>query len=133
MKIDRDTPNPTDGVICEDENGKPTGILKDIQNDSFLNTWFIGRPISCKGNRKNYLGAIKKCSEYGITSVQDNTTSFGVYCFHAPILVGVTMLMRTLFPFPLAKALLAALVAWILSVGTAWLVRRIPGVGRLFQ
>jgi len=76
MKIDRDTPNPAGGVICRDKNGYPTGILKDIQDNGFLNTWFIGRLLSLKENRANYLRAIKECSGFGITSVQDNTWSF---------------------------------------------------------
>jgi predicted amidohydrolase YtcJ len=76
MKIGRDTPDPPDGLICRDERGEPTGILKDIQNNGFLNGWVIGRLISYEENRKNYLGAIKKCSEYGITTAQDNTWSF---------------------------------------------------------
>lgn len=76
MKIDRNTPNPVGGVICKDEYGDPTGIIKDIQNNSYLNKWVISRLISFKENRANYLRAIRKCSEYGITSVQDNTWSF---------------------------------------------------------
>jgi glucans biosynthesis protein C len=60
-------------------------------------------------------------------------TSFGIYCFHAPVLVGVTVAMRTLALLPLAKALLAAAAAWSLSLAIAWLVRRVPGVGKLFQ
>jgi len=76
MKIDRNTPDPIDGVICRDENGEPTGILKDIQNNGYLNGWVIGRMVSLRENRKNYLEAMKRCSEFGITSAQDNTWSF---------------------------------------------------------
>ncbi|MFH2001712.1 MAG: amidohydrolase [Planctomycetota bacterium] len=76
MKIDRDTTDPADGIISRDENGNPTGILKDLQNNGFLNGWVIGRLVSFKENRKNYLRALKECSGYGITSVQDNTWSF---------------------------------------------------------
>ena len=68
MKVDRNTPDPADGVICKDENGEPTGIFKDIQNNSFLNQWFIGRLTSYKENRDNYLNAVEKCAENGITS-----------------------------------------------------------------
>jgi surface polysaccharide O-acyltransferase-like enzyme len=59
-------------------------------------------------------------------------TGFGAYTFHAPILVGVSMLLRTVAMYPLAKALAVAAVAWIASIAFAWLVRKIPGVGRLF-
>ena len=59
-------------------------------------------------------------------------TGFGVYTFHAPILVGVSMLMLTVALHPLAKTLIVAGIAWVASTAFAWLVRKIPGVGRLF-
>ncbi len=76
MRIDRNTPDPADGLICRDENGEPTGILKDIPGNAFLNAWVIGRLLSTKINRANYLEALERCSAYGITSAQDNTWSF---------------------------------------------------------
>ncbi len=59
-------------------------------------------------------------------------TSFGVYVFHAPILVGVSMLLRTVEMYAPLKALAAAAVAWLLSLAVAWLVRAVPGLGKLF-
>ncbi len=59
-------------------------------------------------------------------------TSFGAYTFHAPILVGVSMLFIAVTMHPLAKTLVAASAAWVLSVAFAWVVRKIPGVGRFF-
>jgi glucans biosynthesis protein C len=59
-------------------------------------------------------------------------TGFGAYTFHAPILVGVSMLMIAVAMHPLAKTLVVAGVAWVASIAFAWLVRKIPGVGRLF-
>ncbi len=59
-------------------------------------------------------------------------TSFGIYVFHAPLLVAVSVLSRTVTMYPLAKAVLAAAIAWAASLAVAWLVRRIPGVGKLF-
>ncbi len=59
-------------------------------------------------------------------------TGFGVYTFHAPILVGVSMLLLTVTLHPLAKALIVASLAWVASTAFAWVVRKIPGVGRIF-
>ena len=59
-------------------------------------------------------------------------TGFGAYTFHAPILVGVSMLMIAVAMHPLAKTLVVAGIAWVASIAFAWLVRKIPGVGRLF-
>jgi len=60
------------------------------------------------------------------------STSFGVYTFHAPILVGTSILILPLTVHPLAKALLAAGIAWVASTAFAWAVRKIPAVGRMF-
>lgn len=75
MGIGRKTPDPPEGIICRDEDGEPTGLLKDI-NNWYLNAWFIGRLLSLGENRANYLRAIGECSSLGITSAQDNTWSF---------------------------------------------------------
>lgn len=60
-------------------------------------------------------------------------TGFGAYTFHAPILVGVSMLLIAVSMPPLAKALVAAGLAWAASIAFAWVVRKIPVVGRLFS
>jgi glucan biosynthesis protein C len=60
------------------------------------------------------------------------STCFGVYTFHAPILVGISILLLPLAIHPLAKALLAAGLACVASTAFAWVVRRVSGVGRMF-
>jgi surface polysaccharide O-acyltransferase-like enzyme len=57
---------------------------------------------------------------------------FGIYVFHAPILVGVSMLLRTAALYPLAKAGAAALIAFCASLAFTALVRRVPGLRRAF-
>jgi surface polysaccharide O-acyltransferase-like enzyme len=59
-------------------------------------------------------------------------TCFGIYVFHAPILVAVSMVLRTYTVYPLAKAAIAAAVAFALSLGFAWVVRKVPGLRRVF-
>jgi len=59
-------------------------------------------------------------------------TCFGIYVFHAPILVGVSMLIRSVLMYPLIKAAVAAVIAFALSLAFAALVRRIPGLRKVF-
>jgi glucans biosynthesis protein C len=59
-------------------------------------------------------------------------TSFGIYTFHAPILVGVSVLLRAFTLYPLAKAVLVAAIAFGLSLGFTWLVRKVPGLRKVF-
>jgi glucan biosynthesis protein C len=59
-------------------------------------------------------------------------TSFGVYTFHAPILVGVSVLLRAFTLYPLAKAVLVAVIAFSLSLGFTWIVRKVPGLRKVF-
>jgi hypothetical protein len=58
-------------------------------------------------------------------------TCFGIYVFHAPMLVGASMVLRTMALHPLAKTLLVALMAWMISMAVAWLVRHVPGLRRI--
>jgi glucan biosynthesis protein C len=59
-------------------------------------------------------------------------TCFGVYVFHAPILVAVSMILKNVAVYPLAKAAIAALLAFGVSVAAAWVIRRIPGLRKVF-
>jgi glucan biosynthesis protein C len=63
--------------------------------------------------------------------VSDN--AFGVYVFHAPILVAVSLAVASLVLYPLAKALLVAAVALPAAFLFAALVRTVPGQKRLFS
>ncbi len=57
---------------------------------------------------------------------------FGIYVFHAPILVGVSMILRSAALYPLAKAAVAAIIAFALSAAFAAAIRRIPGLRKVF-
>jgi hypothetical protein len=58
--------------------------------------------------------------------------NFGVYVFHTPILVAVSLAFRTQAAHPLAKALLVAVLVLPACFLFAALVRRLPGLRRLF-
>ena len=54
-------------------------------------------------------------------------SAFAVYVFHAPVLIGLSLLMRPLATIPLVKFLVAAGLALAASFGLAFLVlRRVP-------
>jgi glucan biosynthesis protein C len=57
---------------------------------------------------------------------------FGVYVFHAPILVTVSLAIRGLEIHPLAKTAAALVPALLASYLFAALVRKVPGLGKLF-
>ncbi len=59
--------------------------------------------------------------------------NFGVYVFHTPILVAVSLAFRTQAAHPLAKALLVAALVLPACFLVAALVRRLPGLRRLFS
>jgi glucan biosynthesis protein C len=59
--------------------------------------------------------------------------NFGVYVFHTPILVAVSLAFRTQAAQPLAKALLVAALVLPACFLFAALVRRLPGLRRLFS
>ena len=59
-------------------------------------------------------------------------TSFGVYSLHAPILVTVSLLLRTWAAYPLAKALAAGVLGFLISLAVAAMVRGTPGLRRIF-
>jgi len=61
-----------------------------------------------------------------------SANAFGVYVFHAPILVAVSMTLQRFLAAPLAKAALISVVALAASFLFAALVRTVPGLRKVF-
>ena len=61
-----------------------------------------------------------------------SATAFGVYVFHAPILVAVSMALQRLPAAPLAKAALVSVIALAASLLFSALVRSVPGLRKVF-
>jgi glucan biosynthesis protein C len=59
--------------------------------------------------------------------------NFGVYVFHTPILVAVSLALRTQAAHPLAKTLVVSALVLPACFLVAALVRRVPGLRRLFS
>jgi len=68
--INKNTPDPDGGLIERDENGEPTGILKDNAMDLVFK--IIPQP-SLEENVEATLRALEEARKFGITSVQDMT------------------------------------------------------------
>jgi surface polysaccharide O-acyltransferase-like enzyme len=59
--------------------------------------------------------------------------SFGVFVFHAPVLIGISMILKELELYPVLKFFLVACLALTGSFLVSWLVRLIPGLRRIFS
>jgi predicted amidohydrolase YtcJ len=68
--IRKDTPDPAGGLIERDDDGNPTGILKDNAMDLVFK---VIPPPSLEENIEAALRALEEARQLGITSVQDMT------------------------------------------------------------
>ena len=59
--------------------------------------------------------------------------AFGVFVFHAPVLIGISILLKELVLHPIAKFFLVAAIAIPVSFFVAWLVRRIKLLRKVFS
>ena len=58
--------------------------------------------------------------------------AFGLFVFHAPVLIATSMLLRDLEIYPVLKFFMVAVIAVAASFTVAWLVRRLPILRRIF-
>ncbi len=73
MGIDADTPDPEGGQIVRDDDGEPTGILRDRAMGSYQLQNYRRELLSRKAHRAAVDRALELYRRAGITSVQDNT------------------------------------------------------------
>lgn len=59
--------------------------------------------------------------------------AFGVYVFHTPILVSLSMALQSINVYPLLKMLLVSIIALPVCFGFSCLIRRIPWFKRIFS
>lgn len=59
--------------------------------------------------------------------------AFGVFVFHAPVLVGITMLLKAWDAHPVIKFVVVAFIAVSASFFISWLVRRISPLKKVFS
>lgn len=80
---------------------------------------------------------------FGISKVKFNNQNrlmkflsenvFGIYVFHAPVLIALTVLVKEISMDALLKFIVVGAVAAIASLLVAWLIRKIPMVGKFFN
>jgi surface polysaccharide O-acyltransferase-like enzyme len=63
--------------------------------------------------------------------MRDN--AFGIYCFHSPILIAVTLAMKPLAFLPILKFLMALVFTSILCLAFSFFVRKIKPIGILLK
>lgn len=59
--------------------------------------------------------------------------AFGVYVFHAPILIGISLLVRNIYLYPIIKFLIVALIVLPISFTFSYLIRKVPVLKGLFS
>jgi predicted amidohydrolase YtcJ len=79
MAIDRDTPDPPLGTILRDEQGEPTGILREMGSHPYMRKWFMDMHTNPATVRRNIDRMTGEFHRLGITSVQDNTWFLAVF------------------------------------------------------
>ncbi len=62
-----------------------------------------------------------------------SSNGFGVYVFHAPILMGITLLARGIFLYPLFKMILMTIIIVPVCFGFSGLIRKIPWIRKIFS
>ncbi len=107
LKINRDTPDPKGGQIVRDENGDPTGILREpqaISLSSFADQ--IKDVLVPKKHKKILREVLQNFRTLGITSVQDNTWGpFTVWHLNSFKKKGELTCRFTCWPFGYIKGL----------------------------
>lgn len=63
--------------------------------------------------------------------LSDNT--FGIYVFHAPVLISLSILAKGIYINALTKFFIIGFLAIIVSLLVSWLIRLIPRIGRIFN
>jgi surface polysaccharide O-acyltransferase-like enzyme len=59
--------------------------------------------------------------------------AFGIYVFHAPVLISVSLLLKEVHIDPFAKFLIAGTTTIAFTTCMSWVIRKIPVAGRIFD
>jgi MFS family permease len=73
----------------------------------------------------------EKANHQGIVAKALSASAFGVFVFHAPLIVGLSVAFSGWQIFPVLKLILLAVPALVLCFGFSLLVKKIPGVNKV--
>lgn len=74
-----------------------------------------------------------KLSFQGKLTVLLSQNAFGVYVFHAPILIGICLLLKNLYFYPLIKFILVALITLPICFIISNFIRKVPIFRKIFS
>jgi glucan biosynthesis protein C len=75
----------------------------------------------------------EKFNRQGRMSKFLSANAFGVYVFHAPVLIFISMLLKDIALYPFFKYLIVAILTLPLCFLVSYLLRKIPGVGYIIK
>jgi hypothetical protein len=73
----------------------------------------------------------RRFNSQGSLAKKLSQSAYGVFIFHAPLIVGLSALLRPWDFFPPLKFLVLAPLALILCFTFAFMIKKIPGVGKI--
>jgi surface polysaccharide O-acyltransferase-like enzyme len=114
---------PINGIMLI-EGGMNWPALFYAMWESFFCVTFI---IALVGFFKHKVNISGKLQQF----LSDN--AFGVFVFHAPVLIGISMLLKDLSLHPILKFLLVSVLAVSASFGVAWIIRQVPVLRKIFS
>jgi len=59
--------------------------------------------------------------------------AFGVYVFHAPILIVISLLIKNIHLYPVIKFIIAALIVLPITFTFSYIIRKVPILKKLFS
>jgi surface polysaccharide O-acyltransferase-like enzyme len=92
--------------------------------ESFFCVTVIAALIGIFKYKVNRNGGIQKF-------LSDN--AFGVFVFHTPVLIGISILLKEILMPPVLKFLLVSIIAVSASFLVSWLVRQVPVFKKVFS
>jgi surface polysaccharide O-acyltransferase-like enzyme len=92
--------------------------------ESLFCVTFIAALFGISGAKFNFQHALMKF-------LSENT--FAVYVFHAPVLIGISVLTKGIHISALPKFFIIAFLAIVATFMVAWSIRKIPWIGKIFN